>query len=60
MKFSDLSIRAKLVTGAGILLAASMAGLIAGGIALMYQTAGSEAQARAKALLASYSQMAAV
>ena len=59
MKFSDLSIRAKLVTGAGILLAASMAGLIAGGIALMYQTAGSEAQARAKALLASYSQMAA-
>ncbi|WP_291405585.1 HAMP domain-containing protein, partial [Devosia sp.] len=59
MKFSDLSIRAKLVTGAGVLFAVSMAGLIAGGIALMYQTAGTEAQERAKALLDSYSQMAA-
>jgi methyl-accepting chemotaxis protein len=58
MKFSDLSIRAKLVTGAGVLFAASMAGLIAGGIALMYQTAGTEAQERAKALLDSYSEMA--
>ena len=58
MKFSDLSIRAKLVTGAGILFAASMAGLIAGGIALMYHTAGTEAQERARALVASYSQMA--
>ncbi|MGV3573860.1 MAG: methyl-accepting chemotaxis protein [Devosia sp.] len=58
MKFSDLSIRAKLVTGAGVLFAVSMAGLIAGGIALMYQTAGTEAQERARALVASYSQMA--
>ena len=58
MKFSDLSIRAKLVTGAGVLFSVSMAGLIAGGIALMYQTAGTEAQERARALVASYSQMA--
>ena len=58
MKFSDLSIRAKLVTGAGVLFAVSMAGLIAGGIALMYQTAGTEAQERARALVASYSEMA--
>jgi methyl-accepting chemotaxis protein len=58
MKFSNLSVRAKLVIGAGILFSLSMAGLIAGGIALMYQTAGTEAQERAKSLLASYSEMA--
>ena len=59
MKFSNLSIRAKLVTGAGVLFAVSMAGLIAGGIALMYQTSGTEARERARASLDSYAEMTA-
>jgi methyl-accepting chemotaxis protein len=57
MKFSNLSIRAKLVTGAGLLFTAGLIGVVAGGIALMYQTAGEEARERARALLASYSEM---
>ncbi|WP_152662571.1 methyl-accepting chemotaxis protein [Devosia soli] len=58
MKFSDLSIRAKLVTGAGVLFALVLAGIVAGGIALMYQTAGQEARERAIAQLAAYNEMA--
>jgi len=56
MKFTDLSIRAKLVTGAALLFSVAMAGLISGGLAMMYQTAGTEAQERAKALLSSYAE----
>jgi methyl-accepting chemotaxis protein len=58
MKLSDLSVRAKLVTGAGLLFTLGLAGIVAGGIGLMYQTAGEEARERGKALLASYSQTA--
>src|SRR5215217_3077865 len=58
MKFSDLSIRTKLVAGAGVLFTLGLVGIVAGGIALMYQTAGQEARERAIGLLASYNQMA--
>ncbi|WP_240549556.1 methyl-accepting chemotaxis protein [Devosia salina] len=58
MKLSDLSIQLKLVLGAGVLFLLATGGLIAGGLYLMYQTAGSEAQERARALLGQYSQLA--
>ncbi|MCP8882686.1 methyl-accepting chemotaxis protein [Devosia sp. XJ19-1] len=58
MKLSDLSIQLKLVLGAGIVFLLAMGGLIAGGLYLMYQTAGSEAEERARALLGQYSQLA--
>ena len=58
MKFSNLSIQMKLVIGAGVLFAASMCAIVFGGTALMYGTAGSEAEARARALLGQYSQLA--
>jgi len=59
MKFSNLSIQMKLVIGAGVLFAASMCGIVFGGTALMYGTAGNEAESRARALLGEYSQLAA-
>ncbi len=59
MKLNDLSIQLKLVLGAGVLFLSAAGGLIAGGLYLMYQTAGSEAQERARALLGQYSQLAA-
>jgi methyl-accepting chemotaxis protein len=59
MKFRDLSIQIKLVLGAGLLFIVAMGGLIAGGLYLMYQTAGAEAEERARALLGQYSQLAA-
>ena len=58
MKFSNLSIQMKLVIGAGVLFAASMCAIVFGGTTLMYGTAGSEAEARARALLGQYSQLA--
>ena len=58
MKFRDLSIQIKLVLGAGLLFVVAMGGLIAGGLYLMYQTAGAEAEERARALLGQYSQLA--
>jgi methyl-accepting chemotaxis protein len=58
MKLSDLSIQLKLVLGAGIVFVLATGGLIAGGLYLMYQTAGAEAEQRARALLAQYSAMA--
>ncbi|MBE7732966.1 methyl-accepting chemotaxis protein [Devosia faecipullorum] len=58
MKFSDLSVRTKLVAGAGVLFLTAMGGIIAGGLSLMYETAGVEAEARARALLGQYSQLA--
>ncbi|ODT71061.1 MAG: hypothetical protein ABS75_10035 [Pelagibacterium sp. SCN 63-23] len=58
MKFSDLSIRTKLVLGVGVLSLASMGAIIAGALVLMYQTAGKEAEERAKALMGEYSQLA--
>src|SRR5690606_22590474 len=58
MKFSDLSIRTKLVLGAGLLSLASMGAIITGALALMYQTAGNEAEERARALMGQYSQLA--
>ena len=58
MKLSDLSIQLKLVLGAGIVFLLATGGLIAGGLYLMYQTAGSEAEERARALLGQYSQLA--
>ena len=58
MKFSDLSIRMKLVLGAGLMFLLAMGGIIAGGLALMYQTAGSEAEERARTLLGQYSNLA--
>ncbi|WP_297107924.1 methyl-accepting chemotaxis protein [uncultured Devosia sp.] len=59
MKMSDLSIQLKLVLGAGVLFLAAAGGLISGGLYLMYQTAGSEAEERARTLLGQYSQLAA-
>ena len=59
MKFSDLSIRTKLVAGAGILFAASLAAVVLGGTSLMYDTASEEAEERARALMTSYAQMTA-
>ncbi|WP_338721202.1 methyl-accepting chemotaxis protein [Devosia sp. XK-2] len=58
MKLSDLSIQLKLVLGAGVVFVLAMGGLIAGGLSLMYQTAGTEAEERARALLGQYSQLA--
>ncbi|MBJ3786301.1 methyl-accepting chemotaxis protein [Devosia sediminis] len=58
MKLSDLSIQLKLVLGAGIVFLLATGGLIAGGLYLMYQTAGAEAEERARALLGQYSQLA--
>ena len=58
MKFSNLSIQMKLVIGAGVLFAASMSAIVFGGTALMYGTAGHEAESRARALLGQYSQLA--
>ncbi len=54
MKISDLSIQLRLVIGAGLLFCVAMGGIIAGGLWLMYQTAGNEAEERAKALLGQY------
>ena len=58
MKFSDLSVRTKLVAGAGILFAASMCAIVLGGATLMYGAAGNEAEARARALIGQYEQLA--
>ncbi|ODT82284.1 MAG: hypothetical protein ABS76_08525 [Pelagibacterium sp. SCN 64-44] len=58
MKFSDLSIRMKMVMGAGLLFLLAMGGIIAGCLALMYQTAGSEAEERTRALMGQYSELA--
>jgi methyl-accepting chemotaxis protein len=58
MKLSDLSIQLKLVLAAGVVFVLAMGGLIAGGLYLMYQTAGTEAEERARALLGQYSQLA--
>ncbi|MCR6672296.1 methyl-accepting chemotaxis protein [Devosia ginsengisoli] len=58
MKFSNLSIQMKLVIGAGVLFAASMCAIVFGGTALMYGTAGNEAEARARALLGQYGELA--
>ncbi len=57
MTLSNLSMRLKLVMGAGVLFAASMCAVIVGGIALMYDTAGKEAEARAQGMLGEYSQL---
>src|SRR5690606_10362465 len=57
MKFANLSIRMKLVIGAGMLFAFSMCAIVFGGTTLMYETAGNEAEARARALLGQYSQL---
>jgi len=57
MKFSNLSIRLKLVLGAGLIFLVSMGAIIAGGITMMYGTAGSEAEARARGLMGEYSQL---
>ncbi len=57
MKFSNLSIQLQLVIGAGMLFAFSMCAIVFGGTTLMYGTAGSEAEARARALLGQYSQL---
>ncbi|MHA6689008.1 methyl-accepting chemotaxis protein [Devosia sp. A449] len=57
MKFSNLSIRTKLVVGAGVLFATSICGIVFAGTTLMYETAGNEAEARARALLGQYSQL---
>src|SRR6218665_3250010 len=59
MKFSNLSIQAKLVIGAGVLFAASMCAIVFGGTTLMYGTAGNEAESRARALLGQYGELAA-
>ncbi len=59
MKFSDLSVRTKLVLGAGVLFLTAMGGIVAGGLSLMYQTAGTEAEERARALLGQYDEFAA-
>jgi methyl-accepting chemotaxis protein len=58
MKLSDLSIQLKLVLGAGIVFVLATGGLIVGGLYLMYQTAGKEAEQNARALLGQYSQLA--
>jgi methyl-accepting chemotaxis protein len=58
MKLSNLSIQIKLVLGAGLVFVTAAGGLIAGGLYLMYQTAGAEAEERARALLGQYSQLA--
>jgi methyl-accepting chemotaxis protein len=57
MKFSDLSIQTKLVLGAGALIAASLSVIVLGGTSLMYETASDEAEARARALLDSYTEL---
>src|SRR5690606_1759276 len=57
MKFSNLSIRTKLVVGAGVMFAASICGIVVAGTTMMYSTAGHEAEARARALLGEYSQL---
>ena len=59
MKLSDLSIQLKLVLGAGIVFVLAMGGVITGGLSLMYQTAGKEAEQSARALLGQYSELAA-
>ncbi len=59
MKFSDLSVRTKLVLGAGVMFLTAMGAIVAGGLTLMYQTAGAEAEERARALLGQYDQLAA-
>jgi methyl-accepting chemotaxis protein len=57
MKFNNLSIQTKLVVGAGLMFVVAMGGIIAGGLALMYQTAGSEAEERAEALMGQYREL---
>lgn len=57
MKFSNLSIRAKLMTGAGVIIASSLAVIVLGGISLMSATASREAEAQARALMSSYTEM---
>ena len=56
MKFSDLSIRTKLVVATGIMAVLAMGTITIGGIAMMYKTAGDEAEARARTTLGEYSQ----
>ncbi|MGV8833126.1 MAG: methyl-accepting chemotaxis protein [Devosia sp.] len=56
MKFSDLSIRLKLVAAAGLLFAVSMCAIVFGATSLMYGTAIEQARAEAKALLGQYSE----
>jgi len=52
MKVSNWSIRTKLVIGAGVMFATSICGIVLAGTSMMYGTAGNEAEARARALLA--------
>jgi len=54
MKFQDVSIRLKLMLAVGLLLTIAIGGIVAGGLALMYSTAGAEAEARARSMLAGY------
>ncbi|MFY8099876.1 MAG: methyl-accepting chemotaxis protein [Allorhizobium sp.] len=56
MKTSDLSIRLKIVLGFGLLLSLTLAVVIIGGSALMYGTAASEAEGRARTQLSAYVQ----
>src|SRR5690606_21308048 len=58
MTLSNLSIRMKLVLATGIMMVAAMGTITIGGITLAYQTAGEEAEARARAMLGEYSQLA--
>lgn len=55
MRFSDISIRAKLTLGAGLLFAASVSAITIAGTSIMYQTATAEAHEQASALLGQYS-----
>jgi methyl-accepting chemotaxis protein len=57
MKFSNLSIRTKLMAGAGVIIASSLAVIVFGGTSLMSDTAGREAEAQARALMSSYTEM---
>jgi methyl-accepting chemotaxis protein len=58
MKFSNLSIRTKLVLGAGVLFAGAMCAIVFGGTAMMYSAAGNEAESRARALIGQYEALA--
>ncbi|WP_254082078.1 methyl-accepting chemotaxis protein [Devosia sp. WQ 349K1] len=57
MKFSNLTIRTKLMAGAGVIIASSLAVIVIGGTSLMSNAARSEAEAQARALMSSYTEM---
>ena len=54
MRISDLSIRTKLLLGAGILFAASMSAITVAGTSIMYASATQSAHEQAQALLEQY------